>query len=149
MNARFIAPAALATAAAIALALAPLPARAQATTVGELLDSGAKPLGKDEVHALLSGAKIKGMSPQDLPFEAEHKADGSYSGTMTAQDNRSIGIFGKWAVKDDGAACMTIGGGPRRGEQSCGYWLRKGAEHYNAQSIADRGAAARPIAFSK
>ena len=77
------------------------------STVGELLDGGAKKMTKEQVTAYLAGYKLAGPTRSgEVLMNLDLKADGSFSGNVV-QPVRAIssGTSGKWAVDDNGKTC--------------------------------------------
>lgn len=77
------------------------------STVGELLDGGAKKMTKEEATAYLAGFKLVGPTRSgEVLMNLDLKADGSFSGNVV-QPVRAIssGTSGKWVVDGAGKTC--------------------------------------------
>jgi len=125
---------------AITLAFAGL-VFAQAT-VGELLDKGAKKIGKEEWLAMLpittSGVWPDGKGEAQLTF----KPDGTFSGNARHYPSgTSSGAYGTWKVDEVGKVCIDerFYAWPST-HQECTVRFKLGEEFFRAPSDSDRSA---------
>jgi len=121
------------------------------TTLGALLDAGAKPVTvaqfKDEVVQRLVG----GPTPTGGKLEIMYTIDGRLQGTGTQAMSSSMippwaPIQGDWSSDDQGRICTSMPLGttsagttvilPKR----CQHWFKLGSEYYFADSDTDRSA---------
>lgn len=88
------------------LAISAMSASAQ-STVGELLDGGAKKMTKEQLVAYIAGTKLTGPSRSgEVMLNIDLKADGSFSGNVNnPQRGISSGTAGKWTVDEAGKTC--------------------------------------------
>lgn len=91
---------------AAVLASAAIAASAQ-STVGELLDGGARKMNKEQVTAYLSGSTLAGPSSSgEVIMNLDLKAGGSFSGNVSHPvRGLTTGTSGKWAVDETGKTC--------------------------------------------
>lgn len=77
------------------------------STVGELLDGGAKKMTKEQLVASIAGTKLTGPNRSgEVVLNIDLKADGSFSGNViNPQRGISSGTFGKWSVDEAGKTC--------------------------------------------
>lgn len=94
------------TFAATAFAVFTITAYAQ-STVGELIDGGAKKMTKEQLVTYIAGTKLTGPNRSgEIVMNIDLKADGSFSGSVNnPQRGISTGTFGKWAVDESGKTC--------------------------------------------
>lgn len=111
------------------------------SSLGELLDGGAKKLPKDTVKSTLSGAQVSGKSVTGASTEYVYKPDGSFSGNLQGSDGWRSGAIGTWNVDDGGKICsewtLTTRGTRFKG---CGFLYAKADEYYYVESDSDRSA---------
>jgi hypothetical protein len=124
----------------ILLALTGAAAMAQ-STLGDLLDGGAKKLSKDAVKSTFGGAHVSGKSVTGADTEYDYKADGYLSGNLKATDGWTTGSVGNWTVDESGRLCaewtLTINSKRFKG---CGFLYAKGDELYYVESDSDKTA---------
>jgi len=117
------------------------------STLGELFDSGAKKLSKDEVLSAVSGNTISGPSKSGGEFHADYKSDGSYTGYRKGYTGSpqplAIGEFGTWTVDETGKWCTHFIYGGYKQRTNCGYLFRMGDQYYGSDSDTDRSAPVR------
>ena len=116
-------------------------------TLGELLDSGAVKLTKQQVMETVSGATLSGPRSQAGSVENTFKADGTFSGSYQGGASargtaRSGGMFGSWRVDEGGRMCLDGTGGDGKPMHACFYYFRQGDQLYQAASDSDRAAVA-------
>ena len=111
------------------------------SSLGELLDGGAKKLSKDAVKSTLGGTHVSGKSVTGADTEYDYKADGYFSGNLKTSDGWSSGAVGKWTVDDSGKLCSewTLTVNSKR-FSGCGFLYAKGDELYYVESDTDKGA---------
>ena len=132
---------------ALVLLLACTAPRAQ-STLGELLDAGAKRLTADEFRQEVVQRTIFGPSPTGGTMEVVYTASGAVTGTGTApysQATVGLGtqIDGEWSIDAQDRICTVVSvlGYGRRGGNlppRCQYWFRLGEAFYFADSDTDR-----------
>lgn len=91
---------------AASLAISAMSANAQ-STVGELLDGGARKMTREQATAYLAGSKLAGPTRSgEVVMSLDLKADGSFSGSVhQTVRNLASGTSGKWVVDDSGKTC--------------------------------------------
>lgn len=115
------------------------------TSVGELLDGGAKKLSGDEVRTLVPGATLVGRSFAGSDVSVDYKQDGTLSGRVQINSGpragQIAGIVGTWTIADDGKTCavVTVPSGGR--DQICAYYFKLGDRYFIAESDSDKGSA--------
>jgi hypothetical protein len=111
------------------------------SSLGELLDGGAKKLPKDTVKSTLSGAQVSGKSVTGASTEYVYKPDGSFTGNLQNSEGWKSGAVGRWTVDDDGKICsewtLTVNSKRLKG---CGFLFSKADEYYYVESDSDRSA---------
>ncbi|VWX58023.1 conserved exported hypothetical protein [Burkholderiales bacterium 8X] len=90
-----------------------------------------KKLGKDEVTAMLTGARVSRVSGRGNVHSWRNEADGSF---VVSTDNRGAGAArasgrpttaqGKWHISDDGRYCILIEWRSAPTEEWCRYVLQ-------------------------
>lgn len=111
-------------------------------TLGEYLDKGARKLNKVEYTAVMSGRVVTGQTPSgratmNLTFDA----NGTMSGTVTANSGAVTKSVGTWTVDDNGKYCINehlVDWNMRHSE--CSYMFVLGTEAIIADSDTDRSA---------
>jgi len=117
-------------------------AAAQAT-VGEVLDAGGKKLAKVELVKLIAGATVSGQTQGDGQIQLDIKADGTFTGMMTQNQEMTgnSGRFGTWTVDDAGLFCTDntayINGASSK---NCVYYYVLGDKYFISFDTDDRGA---------
>ena len=78
------------------------------STLGELLDAGAKKLTKEQIVSAMAGTKITGpTSSGRAEMNIDLNTDGTLSGYLTSlQGGSTSGTIGKWTVDTNGKACI-------------------------------------------
>jgi len=133
-----------------ALAVVVSSSAAAQSTLGELLDMGAKQIPQAELVSLLSGLTMSGESfnNQGGTIRFDYKADGTVSGHLRTADGREFPSSGTWKVDDSGKFCrdMTRPNGSKWGD--CRYFYRLG-EGYFAAETNERGTKIEKRIFEK
>jgi hypothetical protein len=113
-------------------------------SLGELLDAGGKKLSKAEVTATLGGANLSGVSKTGGLFQADFRADGSYTASVQSAGGKSGGTFGTWTVDDTGKVCVeftsSLGAAGSSKGSNCAFFYKSGDSYYVSESDADRSA---------
>ena len=132
---------------ALALLLGSAAAFAQ-STLGELLDAGAKRLTAEEFRQEVVQRTIVGPSPTGGSVELVYTASGIVTGSGTAPYQQATlplqtQIDGEWSFDDKERICTVVSilGYGRRGGNlppRCQYWFRLGDAYFFADSDADR-----------
>ena len=128
------------------------PLAAAQSTVGALLDAGARVMTTDEFTKELTHRIVVGPGAAGGTLEIVYAENGSLTGTG-ANPNLSVMLYGavspidgNWTADNEGRICTTMlikaqAGGtvtvlPRR----CQFWFRLGDAYYLSDSDSDRGA---------
>lgn len=132
---------------ALALLLVCAMSHAQ-STLGELLDAGAKRLTAEEFRQEVVQRTIVGPSPAGGTMELVYTKAGLITGTGTpfylqGTVPASAQIDGEWTVDDKERICTVVAvlGYGRRGGNlppRCQYWFRLGDAYFFADSDTDR-----------
>lgn len=111
------------------------------SSLGELLDGGAKKLSKDAAKNTLTGARVTGKSSSGADTEYDYKPNGTFSGNLKATDGWTTGAVGTWTVDESGKICSewTLTVNSKR-FNSCGFLYAKGDELYYVESDSDKTA---------
>ena len=111
------------------------------SSLGDLLDGGAKKLSKDAVKSTFSGTRVSGKAVSGADTEYDYKSDGYFSGNLKTSDGWNSGAVGKWTVDESGKFCaewtLTVNSKRFNG---CGFLYAKGDELYYVESDSDRAA---------
>lgn len=128
----------LQTAVFSALALLGTAALAQTPAVLADLDAaGRATLTKDELTALMPGAKMSRLSGRGNAQFWKNDADGTF---VVSTENRERGggmpttAQGKWHIADDGRYCVLIEWKVNPTEEWCRYIVKSGADYYGTRS---------------
>lgn len=115
-----------------------MPTTAQEATVLRDLDVvGRVTLTKDELTALLPGAKMSRTSGKGNTHFWKNDTDGSF---IISSDNRDkVGsrpttAQGKWNISDDGRYCVLIEWKVNPAEEWCRYIVKSGDSYYGTKS---------------
>ena len=111
------------------------------STLGELVDSGAKRMTKDQLESSLGGTKFTGgLRSGRATLNIELKADGTIAGSVTAQGH-SAGTLGKWAVDETGKTCIDVRISTWNvTDKGCVFYYRLGEASYRTLNESeDRG----------
>jgi hypothetical protein len=121
----------------------------QATTLGAILDQGAKKLNADEAKALIAGTTTTAQ-PGNATITTQYKADGSIDASFQGTALRSSG-GGAWKVEPDGKYCGQVSwsNSQLKPFNACGYVFLVGDKTFVSASDSDRNAAANPREFKK
>jgi hypothetical protein len=111
------------------------------SSLGDLLDGGAKKLSKDAVKSTLGGAHVSGKSVTGADTEYDYKPDGYFSGNLMAADRTYFGVVGTWTVDESGKLCgeWTLTQNSKR-FSGCGFLYAKGDQLYYVESDSDKSA---------
>lgn len=126
----------------VASATALLGATAQAQTVGDLLDKGAKQLMKEDYAAMMP-LRIRYQWPQgggegDLVFAADGTLAGSEYQYASSSESPAVGT---WTVDDTGKWCMKKTMAKWKvNTDKCFITFRMGDDYYGAAADSDRSA---------
>lgn len=123
------------------------------TTLGALLDAGAKPIGPDQFRNDVVQRTLVGPLPTGAQLEMMYTANGTIQGV--AAGNAAIvtpiaggstsPINGEWRTDASDRVCtslrVTYGSGqPVVLPPRCQYWFQLGSDYYFADSDTDRSA---------
>ena len=105
------------------------------SSLGELLDGGAKKLSRDAVKSTLGGARVTGKAVSGADTEYDYKPDGYFSGNLKASDGWTSGAVGTWTVDESGKLCAewTLTVNSKR-FSGCGFLYAKGDQLYYVES---------------
>jgi hypothetical protein len=137
---------------AMAASLGLSPAAAQ-TTVGDLLDAGAKALPADKFREEVVQRMVVGPTPSRGTLEVMYTASGTITGQGThPNSNFATPVSGQWTVDEAGRICSSM----RIGEGDAGHaagvpltvvlpprcqtWFKYGNQYFIADSDSDRSA---------
>lgn len=126
---------------AMALALCAVAAQAQ-STVGELLDKGAKKLGKDDFAAQLPATFFSVWPTKQGEEDVLFKPDGTLSANgRHYQSNTTSPGTGTWTVDESGKWCVSKYWSVwNTSSKACWYAFAVGDEYFFSASDTDRGA---------
>jgi hypothetical protein len=121
------------------------------TTLGALLDAGAKPVTVAQFNEEVVQRLIGGPTPTGGMLEVMYTADGRLQGTGTQTANVSSmppwgAIAGDWSSDEQGRICTSMRVGVSNAGTSvmlpkrCQYWFKLGTKYYFADSDTDRSA---------
>ena len=135
---------------AFVLAVIAAPAFAQ-SNLGELLDQGAKKIGKEEylkgIPKTFSGITSTGRADVNLTY----RPDGSLIGNIRAlQSGSTSGVSGSWTVDDSGKICIKeIFHAWNQTYEACGYEFLLNGQLWAARSDVDRSAGIFKLNYKK
>lgn len=129
--------------AALVLTLCAAAVQAQ-STVGELLDKGAKKLGKDDYVALFPATIFAVWPTKQGEEEVFFKPDGTLSANgRHYQSNTTSPGTGTWTVDESGKWCISKYWSTwNTSSKACWFGFVVGNEYYFSASDTDRGARA-------
>lgn len=110
------------------------------STLGALLDEGAKKLSKSEFMETFPGATVSGRNANGANFQGTYKPNGSYTGSFQSAQGSTGGMFGTWKVNDDGKVCVELTSSFSGRGTTCGYYYKAGDALYFSGSDTDRSA---------
>lgn len=124
------------------------------TTLGALLDAGAKPLLPEEFIQELVQRVIVGPTPTGGMLEVIYLHDGTLQGVgtqpnITSRMTTLVGVSGEWQIDDKGRICTTMrigtssggpGGSPLVLPPRCQYWFKLEGKYLLSDSNTDRSA---------
>lgn len=109
-----------------------------AAVLADLDAAGRTTLSKDELTALLPGAKMSRISGRGNTQFWKNEAGGSF---VVSTENRDRGgsaapstALGKWHIADDGRYCVLIEWKNNPTEEWCRYIVKSGADYYGTKS---------------
>jgi len=113
------------------------------STLGELLDAGAKKMSIEEFKDEVVQRTLVGLSASGGNVELMYVSNGMIQGLGTAPfqtSNTLATIRGDWRTDDDGRICtsMRIGGTPL--PDRCQFWFKYAAAYFPSDSDSDRRA---------
>lgn len=111
------------------------------SSLGDLLDGGAKKLSSDAVKSTLGGAHVSGKSLTGADTEYDYKPDGYFSGNLMAADGTRFGVVGTWKVDESGKLCSewTLTQNSKR-FSGCGFLYANADQLYYVESDSDKSA---------
>lgn len=124
------------------------------TTLGALLDAGAKPRSPAEFTDEVAQRMIVGPTPTGGKLELMYARGGTIQGTGTQNNPASnvtpwLPVRGEWSVDDRNRICtsLAVSGGGLSGATAvlvlptrCQYWFKLGKDYFFADSDTDRSA---------
>jgi hypothetical protein len=134
------------------------PLAAAQSTLGELLDAGARKLSAAEFKAELVQRLIVGPTAQGGSLEIMYAASGKVAGTASpkSKSNQYASVNGTWTVGEQDTICtsMRIGGtvgnsGGTNLPNRCGFWFELRGQYFLADSDWDRSSAALKRTFKQ
>lgn len=135
-----------------ALFAVPFTLQAQQVFLNDLRSQGGVQLSAEDLRQLVPGAKVMSRY-RDSTRHWTNEADGKFIASTTARAHdigrtRSTTAPGTWHVGDNGTYCVTIEWKTLT-ENWCRYIFKVGDKYYGVRSIADGGAEAHEIEFSR
>ena len=119
------------------------------TTVGQLLDQGARKLSSEEVKVLLTGATAYADRGRGVVSKTTFNPDGSASASLQTMDSR-VGGRGTWKMEGDGKYCVSLQWTsvypPYAG---CLYNFKLGEKYFVSESDSERNASAGERTYSR
>lgn len=122
--------------------------------LSDLKAQGATQLSKDELQALLPGAKVESRNAQGSTRFWENSSDGSL---VASTDNRGGAgsstagakstAHGSWQLADNGTYCVLLEW-RRSTEQWCRFVFKSGDRYFGVKSTSDQSSVAHELAFS-
>lgn len=109
----------------------------EAAVLRDLDAQGRVTLSKDELTALLPGAKMSRFTGKGNTHFWKNDTDGSF---IISSDNRDKAVGknttaqGKWHISDDGRYCVLIEWQRIPTEEWCRYVVKSGADYYATKS---------------
>ncbi|WP_291994259.1 hypothetical protein [Candidatus Accumulibacter sp. ACC003] len=126
--------------------------QSSALRLSDLHAGGATQLSKDELHALLPGAKVESRTVQGSTRLWENVADGSL---LASSDNRgdpsttrNATARGTWQLADNGTYCVLLEW-KRKTEQWCRFIFKSGDKYFAVKSTSDQSSVAHELVFSR
>lgn len=122
------------------------------TTLGALLDAGAKPLSAAQFKEEVVQRTIEGPTPTGGFLEVMYAESGTVQGRGTPNYSNSTAVFGRlpvdgeWKLGDNGRICTTLriagwtSGSTVVMPTRCQYWFKLGDKYFFADSDTDRSA---------
>jgi hypothetical protein len=132
----------------LGLVLAPVIAGAQ-STLGELLDAGAKKITPAEFKRDVIQRTVVGPTNTGAPLEVMYAANGSIAGVggnpldTSGSYRQNVPVSGAWTIDDAERICTAMQIAPPQGgvttlPQRCQYWFKLGDAYYISDSDVDR-----------
>jgi hypothetical protein len=122
--------------------------------LSDLTAQGATQLAKDELQALLPGAKVESKTAQGSTRFWENSADGSLVASSDGRGGNSSFTAGAkstargtWQLSDNGTYCVLLEW-KRTTEQWCRYIFKSGDKYFAVKSTVDQSTVAHELAFS-
>lgn len=118
--------------------------------LGDLKTQNAVQLSKDELQALLPGAKVKSVTSHGSTRYWENGTDGKFVASADGRgkyDRPSRG-HGTWNVGDNATFCVNIEWKTLT-EQWCRFIFKAGDKYYAIKSLEDDASPAHEISFTK
>jgi hypothetical protein len=135
------------------------PLAAAQSTLGELLDAGARKLSAAQFKEELVQRAIVGPTEQGGSLEIMYATTGKVAGTATPKSQTSTHfapINGTWMMGDKDAICTTMTMGSSLGNlggmalpSRCQFWFKLGGQYFLADSDWDRSSAVLSRAFKQ
>lgn len=108
------------------------------SSLGELLDKGAKRLDAAELKALLTGATMSGMALRPgsrIGFDVTYASDGKSSGRLYGlHPDTGPGMTGTWAINEQGQLCSETVSIAFGKTSACAYFFSLNNVYYAAAS---------------
>src|SRR5262245_58540621 len=134
----------------LAMVLAPGISGAQ-STLGELLDGGAKRLTPADFKRDVVQRTLVGPTNTGAPLEVMYTANGSIAGVggnpldTSGSYRQNVPVSGTWAIDEIERVCTAMQIAPSQGgvtvlQQRCQYWFKLGETFYISDSDTDRHA---------
>lgn len=112
------------------------------TTLGEILDKGAKKLSHGDFVAMLPATSFVVFPSGSGEAEVVYKADGTFSGSARHYGSGTTsGSYGTWKVDESGKFCVDENlPGWSKTYQDCNFRFKVGDELFDSPSDSDRNA---------
>jgi hypothetical protein len=112
------------------------------SSVGELLDAGARRLSAEEFQRELVGRTVAGPISDVSEVELVYMVNGRVLGSGQGRGTRLImgPVEGSWTVGETGSICSTMTVGMVVMPKRCQFWFKLGDAYFISDSDSDRSA---------
>ena len=119
--------------------------------LSDLKTQGAAQLSKEELQALLPGAKVVSLTPAGSTRRWQNDADGKFIASSDARGSfgrRPSNAPGIWFLGDNATYCAQIEWKSHT-EQWCRYIFKLGDKYYGVKTLSDSSSQAHEFAFER
>lgn len=125
-----------------------------ALTLADITAKAAVQVTKEELQALLPGAKVRNIAATGSTRSWTNDAGGSF---IASSDNRAgtgagrhpSSAKGTWQIGAEGTYCVSLEWSRFTTEKWCRYLFKDGAEFWGVRSLADPASEATRFSFSR